>query len=163
MRGLNAAPATDEDRNRLQAMERDLAARQALYEDAQMRAVQGDMSTLSATGATVRLVAPANLSSSRHGLSVQNSLLAGLLGGLWLGLFSCLFGRRVEPSREAQAPDEPEAEDVLETYGETRLAAVIREANERWEVENNRADTVGEADELQRTIDDVRANRGTRF
>lgn len=163
MRGLNAAPATDEDRNRLQAMERDLAARQALYEDAQMRAAQGDMSTLSATGATVRLVAPANLSSSQHGLSLQNSVLAGLLGGLWLGLFSCLFGSRVAPSGEGQGADEAEADDVLETYGETRLAAVIREANERWEVENNRADTVGEADELQRTIDDVRANRGTRF
>ncbi|MBJ6133147.1 lipopolysaccharide biosynthesis protein [Ochrobactrum sp. Q0168] len=163
MTGLDAAPASDEDRNRLQAMERDLAARQALYDDAQMRAAKGDMSTLSATGATVRLVAPANLSSGRHGLSLQTSVLAGLLGGLWLGLFSCLFGSRSVPAAEQREPDEAEVEDVLETYGETRLAAVIREANERWEVENNRADTVAEADELQRTIDDVRANRGTRF
>lgn len=161
--GLSAPSATDEDRKRLQTMERDLAARQALYDDGLMRATRGDTDTLSGTGAAVRFVAPARDSFGWSGVSLQNSVLAGLLGGLWLGLFSCLFGRRVEPSREAQAPDEPEAEDVLETYGETRLAAVIREANERWEVENNRADTVGEADELQRTIDDVRANRGTRF
>lgn len=163
MTGLNAPPASDDDRNRLQAMQRDLAARQALFEDAQMRAAQGDMSTLSATGATVRFVPPAKDSSGWRGVSLQNAVLAGLLGGLWLGLFSCLFGNRAVPAAEQRERDEPEAEDVLETYGETRLAAVIREANERWEVENNRADTVAEADELQRTIDDVRANRGVRF
>lgn len=163
MTGLNAPPASDEDRNRLQAMQRDLAARQALYEDAQMRAAQGDMSTLSATGATVRLVPPAKDSYGWRGVSLQTSVLAGLLGGLWLGLFSCLFGNKHAPVAEKRERDEPEVDDVLETYGETRLAAVIREANERWEVENNRAHTAAEADELQRTIDDVRANRGVRF
>ncbi|MDH7786731.1 uncharacterized protein involved in exopolysaccharide biosynthesis [Ochrobactrum sp. 19YEA23] len=161
--GLNAPPATDEDRNRLQAMERDLAARQALYDDGLMRATRGETDTLSGTGAAVRFVAPARDSFGWRGVSLQNAVLAGLLGGLWLGLFSCLFGSRVAPSGEGQGADEAEADDVLETYGETRLAAVIREANERWEVENNRVDTAGEADELQRTIDDVRANRGTRF
>ncbi|SPL63008.1 lipopolysaccharide biosynthesis protein [Ochrobactrum soli] len=163
MTGLNAPPASDEDRNRLQAMQRDLAARQALYEDAQMRAAQGDMSTLSATGATVRLVPPAKDSYGWRGVSLQTSVLAGLLGGLWLGLFSCLFGNKHAPVAEKREREEPEVDDVLETYGETRLAAVIREANERWEVENNRAHTAAEADELQRTIDDVRANRGVRF
>ena len=66
-----------------------------------------------------------------------------------------LAGRKPRSSVRSEAdPDE-----VLEPYGETRLAAVIREANARWEAENEGTNSTTENAALGRAIDDVRSSR----
>ncbi|MBC2885708.1 lipopolysaccharide biosynthesis protein [Ochrobactrum sp. CM-21-5] len=154
--GRNAPRATDEDRSRLQALERDAAARQVLLEDLQMRAVRGE-ATAAGAGAHLRVIASARPNPTPRGLSMEASVLLGLLGGLLLGLLSFAFGRKDPVSPQGRVEIEPE--EVLETYGETRLAAVIREANARWEAEHGRANGPKENVELRRTIDDVRSSR----
>lgn len=66
-----------------------------------------------------------------------------------------LAGRKPWSSVRSEA----EPEEVLEPYGETRLAAVIREANARWEAENEGANRPTENAALGRAIDDVRSTR----
>ncbi|MFQ0815313.1 lipopolysaccharide biosynthesis protein [Brucella anthropi] len=132
MAGFGSAPATDEDRARLQLLERDAAARQALFEELQMRAARGETSA-AGSAAMVRMVAPAMAEPTPRDLSPQGIIGLGLLAGFLLGLVSMALAGR-EPSSPVRREAEPE--EVLETYGETRLAAAIREANARWEAEN---------------------------
>ena len=152
--GFGSTPATDEDKARLQMLERDAAAKQALFEDLQMRAARGEpVSTNSA--ATVRIVAPAIAEPNPHGLSPQWIIALGFAGGFLLGLLSMAMAERKQRSPSKM---ETEPEEVLEPYGETRLAAVIREANARWEAENDSISRSQENAALGRVIDDVRSS-----
>ncbi len=121
-------PAGEDDRKRLQELERDAEARQALYEDLQMRAARGE----SASGATVRVLSAATPDPKPHGVSPGVAIPAGVVLGGLLGLLAALLGRRprTEKARVEEARAEPEP------LGETPLAAAIREANARWEAEH---------------------------
>ncbi|UWL62011.1 lipopolysaccharide biosynthesis protein [Brucella pseudintermedia] len=157
--GFGSAPATDEDKARLQMLERDAAAKQALFEDLQMRAARGEPAS-TGSAATVRIVAPAIAEPHPRSLPPQWIIAVGFGGGFLLGLLSmALAGREPRPSSKAEA----EPEEVLETYGETRLAAVIREANARWEAENDGASRPRENSAIGRAIDEVRSSRASRL
>ncbi|KAB2676954.1 lipopolysaccharide biosynthesis protein [Brucella tritici] len=156
--GFGSAPATDEDKARLQMLERDAAAKQALFEDLQMRAARGEPAS-AGSAATVRIVTPAMAEPNPRNLSPQGVVALGLLGGFLLGLLSMMLAGR-KPRSSARSEAEPD--EVLEPYGETRLAAVIREANARWEAENEGANRTTENAALGRAIDDVRSSRITR-
>ncbi len=122
-------PAGEDDRKRLQELERDAEARQALYEDLQMRAARGE----SASGATVRVLSAATPDPKPHGVSPGVAIPAGVaLGGL-IGLLAALLGRRPRAEKTARVE---EARAEPEPLGETPLAAAIREANARWEAEH---------------------------
>ncbi|MBR7653830.1 lipopolysaccharide biosynthesis protein [Brucella oryzae] len=151
--GFGSTPATDEDRARLQMLERDAAAKQVLFEDLQMRAARGETSA-AGSAATVRVVAPAMAEPNPRDLSPQGTIALGLLGGFLLGLVSMMLAGR-KPRSSVRSEAEPE--EVLEPYGETRLAAVIREANARWEAENAGSNRPKENAALGRAIDDVRS------
>lgn len=159
--GLGTAPATGEDRNRLLTLERDAAAKQALLEDLQMRAARGEtgssgLSGASGSGATVRIVTPAVAEPNPSGLPAPATISLALLAGFLLGLLSMALAGR---SRDTLDRAEAEPEEVLEPYGETRLATVIREANARWEAEHGRMNPVAENEELGRVLEDVRSRR----
>ncbi|MEJ5021577.1 lipopolysaccharide biosynthesis protein [Ochrobactrum vermis] len=157
--GFGSTPATDEDRARLQMLERDAAAKQALFEEFQMRAARGEPAS-AGSAATVRIVTPAMAGQNPRDLSPQGIIVLGLLGGFLLGLLSMMLaGRKPRSSVKSEA----EPEEVLEPYGETRLAAVIREANARWEAENDATHRPTENAALGRAIDDVRSSRITRL
>ncbi|MBQ0707800.1 MULTISPECIES: Wzz/FepE/Etk N-terminal domain-containing protein [unclassified Ochrobactrum] len=156
--GFGSTPATDEDKARLQMLERAAAAKQALFEDLQMRAARGETSA-AGSAATVRIIAPALAEANRRDLPPQWIIAVGFLGGFLLGLLSmALAGRKAPSPRKTDA----ELEEVLEPYGETRLAAVIREANARWEAENEGPRRPKENAALGRAIDDVRSSRASR-
>ncbi|MBB4092307.1 lipopolysaccharide biosynthesis protein [Brucella pecoris] len=153
--GFGSTPATDEDKARLQMLERDAAAKQVLFEDLQMRAARGEPAS-AGSAATVRIVTPAMVEPNPRTLSSQGTIAVGLLGGFLLGLLSMMLAGR-KPWSSVRSEAEPE--EVLEPYGETRLAAVIREANARWEAENEGANRPTENAALGRAIDDVRSTR----
>ncbi len=153
--GFGSTPATEEDRARLQMLERDAAAKRALFEDLQMRAARGEPASAGAA-ATVRVVTPAIAEPNSRNPLPQMIIALGLLGGFVVGLFSMMLASR---KPRPLVKNEAEPEDVLEPYGETRLAAVIREANARWEAENEGAARTMENTALGRAIDDVRSSR----
>ena len=153
--GFGSTPATDEDKARLQMLERDVAAKQALFEDLQMRAARGEPAS-AGSAATVRIVTPAMAEPSPRTLSPQGFIALGLLGGFLLGLLAMMLAGR-KPRSSVRSEVEPD--EVLEPYGETRLAAVIREANARWEAENEGINSTTENAALGRAIDDVRSSR----
>ena len=157
--GFGSAPATDEDKARLQMLERDAATKQALFEDLQMRAARGEPAS-TGSAATVRIVAPAIAEPHSRSLPPQWIIAVGFGGGFLLGLLSMALAGR-EPRSSSKAETEPE--EVLETYGETRLAAVIREANARWEAENEGASRPRENSAIGRAIDEVRSSRASRL
>lgn len=157
--GFGSAPATDEDKARLQMLERDAATKQALFEDLQMRAARGEPAS-TGSAATVRIVAPAIAEPNPRSLPPQWIIAVGFGGGFLLGLLSMALAGR-EPRSSSKTEAEPE--DVLETYGETRLAAVIREANARWEAENEGASRPRENSAIGRAIDEVRSSRASRL
>ncbi|MFK0683608.1 lipopolysaccharide biosynthesis protein [Ochrobactrum sp. BD67] len=157
--GFGSAPATDEDKARLQMLERDAATKQALFEDLQMRAARGEPAS-TGSAATVRIVAPAIAEPNPRSLPPQWIIAVGFGGGFLLGLLSLALAGR-EPRSSSKTEAEPE--DVLETYGETRLAAVIREANARWEAENEGASRPRENSAIGRAIDEVRSSRASRL
>jgi len=157
--GFGSAPATDEDKTRLQMLERDAAAKQALFEDLQMRAARGEPAS-TGSAATVRIVAPAIAEPHSRSLPPQWIIAVGFGGGFLLGLLSMALAGR-EPRSSSKTEAEPE--EVLETYGETRLAAVIREANARWEAENEGASRPRENSAIGRAIDEVRSSRASRL
>nr|WP_312968104.1 lipopolysaccharide biosynthesis protein [Brucella intermedia] len=157
--GFGSTPATDEDKARLQMLERDAAAKQALFEDLQMRAARGEPAS-AGSAATVRIVAPAIAEPNPRDLPPQWIIALGFGGGFLLGLLSmALAGRKPRSPSKMEA----EPEEVLETYGETRLAAVIREANARWEAENEGVSRPRENTALGRAIDEVRSSRASRL
>nr|WP_278525072.1 GNVR domain-containing protein [Brucella anthropi] len=153
--GFGSTPATDEDKARLQMLERDAAAKQALFEDLQMRAARGEPAS-AGSAATVRIVTPAMAEPSPRTLSPQGIIALGLLGGVLFGLLAMMLAGR-KPRSSVRSEAEPD--EVLEPYGETRLAAVIREANARWEAENEGTNSTRENAALGRAIDDVRSSR----
>ncbi len=157
--GFGSAPATDEDKAHLQMLERDAATKQALFEDLQMRAARGEPAS-TGSAATVRIVAPAIAEPNPRSLPPQWIIAVGFGGGFLLGLLSMALAGR-EPRSLSKTEAEPE--DVLETYGETRLAAVIREANARWEAENEGASRPRENSAIGRAIDEVRSSRASRL
>jgi len=157
--GFGSAPATDEDKARLQMLERDAAAKQALFEDLQMRAARGEPAS-TGSAATVRIVTPAIAEPHSRSFPPQWIIAVGFGGGFLLGLLSMALAGR-EPRSSSKTEAEPE--EVLETYGETRLAAVIREANARWEAENEGASRPRENSAIGRAIDEVRSSRASRL
>ena len=105
--------------------------------------------------ATVRIIAPAIAEPNPRSLAPQWIIALGFAAGFLLGLFSMALAER---KLRSPSKTEAEPEEVLEPYGETRLAAVIREANARWEAENDRISRPKENAALGRVIDDIRSS-----
>ncbi|ERM00479.1 hypothetical protein Q644_04765 [Brucella intermedia 229E] len=82
--GFGSTPATDDDKARLQMLERDAAAKQALFEDLQMRAARGEPVS-AGSAATVRIVAPAIAEPNPRDLPPQWIIALGFGGAV-----SCL-------------------------------------------------------------------------